>query len=107
MNCASGTLNPVMAAWASAGSEPRRLRGDRALAIGKQDFGGGLGNGFDRAEAVLRVAHGHADVECFDFHGRHLTKAVNGWTQILPGAGGANGYLSFNTGAALSFRCQT
>ena len=55
---------------------------DGALGVGELDVGGELGNGFDGAEAVLRVADGHADVEGFKFHGRILTTKGHGCTRI-------------------------
>jgi hypothetical protein len=37
------------------------------------DFRHRLGNAFDQARAVLRMAHSHADAKGFDFHAGNLT----------------------------------
>ena len=46
-------------------------RGETTIA--RPDVGGEFGNGFDGAQAVLGVADGNADMECFNFHGESLT----------------------------------
>jgi hypothetical protein len=45
---------------------------DGAFAVVELDISGRLGNGFDRADAVLGVAHFHADAQSFDLHGTNL-----------------------------------